>query len=150
MKFKFNLEKVLQHRKILENTAQVDYQEALAQLHIEERALQNLYDDIEQARTKSYEIQTGSSSLSTPGLLQKTEEFIVGQGFRIVQQKLKIAEAEKLVEARREILRTRAVDSKILEKLKEKLKAEQEKEAIRQEQLQQDEMALMRFRLKED
>ncbi|MNL89392.1 hypothetical protein D3C87_2196800 [compost metagenome] len=60
-----------------------------------------------------------------------------------------MAEAEKLVEARREILRQAAVDYKIMEKMRENKFEEYKAERLAQDQKDMDEQSILRFKPKE-
>jgi len=150
LKFNFKLQKVLEHRKILEDLAQKDFQEAVAAFHEEERKLEDLKTARHQAFQRRYDIQT--KGLQGSGLLsmQQIEIFIKGQDRRIEMQKAKVQEAENLVEAKREILRQKATEYKIIDKLKEKQRAEFIEERNRIEQKEIDELNVIRFDLKEN
>ncbi|MBK7960015.1 MAG: flagellar export protein FliJ [Bdellovibrionales bacterium] len=149
MKFKFNLEKVLSHRKTIENLAQIDFQEALALLKAEEVVLEKMKSEIVEARAKAYDIQTSKVMDQAPTRLQHIFLFIKGQAQKIKIQESKIQNFEKLVESHREILRSRVTESKILERLKHRKKSEFEKEQSRLEQIEADDMNLIRLRLRE-
>lgn len=147
MKFRFNLEKVLQHRQILEDLAQKDFQEAQANLNREIAKLEAIFKAVSDARDEAYRLQSEGGN-KTPALGQ-IDEFIRGQDFRKENQRQKIQECERLVESYREILRQRAIDTKIMKELKEKKKAEFAVEQKKREQKFVDEMNVMRFK-KED
>jgi flagellar FliJ protein len=144
MKFRFNLEKVLQHRKTLEDVAQRDFHEAQAALNIEIEKLKKIFTDVAEARERAYRLQSEGGS-TTPALAQ-IDEFIRMQDFRKERQQEKIKECESLVESLREILRQRAIDTKIMVELKEKKKAEFHVEQRKLEQKFVDEMNVTRFR----
>jgi flagellar FliJ protein len=147
MKFRFNLEKVLQHRQILEDLAQKDFQEAQANLNNEIAKLDKMNQDVIDARDEAYRLQS-EGGVKTPALSQ-IDEFIRGQDFRKERQHEKIKECERLVESYREILRQRAIDTKIMKELKEKKRMEFVAEQKKREQKFIDEMNVMRFK-KED
>lgn len=148
MKFKFNLQKVLDHRKIVESLAQKDFQEAQAQLAEEEKRLKNM----EETKTRAHEqagalVQQGGS----PGpALAQIHEFLKGQEVFIHRQKQKVFEAEKLVEAKREILRQKALDYKIMEKMRENKFAEYKAERLANDQKEMDEQSILRFQAKKE
>jgi flagellar FliJ protein len=142
-KFRFKLEKVLQHRKVLEDMAQRDLEEAVAQLISLENQVQKYHESITTARETAYQIQTQGGN---PGpALSQIDSFIKGQEVRIERENIKIKEQQSLVENLREILRQKAIDYKILEELREKKKQEFVKEQNRLEQKENDEMNSMRF-----
>jgi flagellar FliJ protein len=149
MKFKFGLEKILSHRKTIENLAQIDFQSALALLKAEELVLLKMKNEIVEARKKAYDTQTSKVLDQAPTRLQQIHLFIKGQLEKIKIQESKIQNFEKLVESHREILRTRVTESKILERLKHQKKAEFDHEQSRLEQIEADDMNLIRLRLRE-
>lgn len=146
MKFKFKLDKVLRHRKILEDLAQKDFQEAMAELNKQNEVLEQLRQAKSDARSRSYEqqSQTGGQVLES---LKQIHDFIILQDIRIEKQLQKIEECEKVVESRREILRQKAIDTKIIKKLEEKKKQQFTEEQQRLEQKEMDDNSNMRFEL---
>ena len=146
MKFKFKLDKVLRHRKILEDLAQKDFQEAMAELNKQNEILEQLRQAKADARARSYaqQSQTGGQVLES---LKQIHDFIVLQDIRIEKQLQKIEECEKVVESRREILRQKAIDTKIIKKLEEKKKQQFTEEQQRLEQKEMDDNSNMRFEL---
>lgn len=148
MKFKFNLQKVLDHRKIVESLAQKDFQEAQAQFSEEENRLKSM----EETKTRAHEqagdlVQQGGSQ--GPALTQ-IHEFLRGQEVFIQRQKQKLFEAEKLVEEKREILRQKALDYKIMEKMRENKFAEYRAERLANDQKEMDEQSILRFQAKKE
>lgn len=148
MKFKFSLQKVLENRKIKENLAQKDFQEALLLLNEETTRFQ----DMEKARTEAHN-QAGQLSqqggAQGPALVQ-IHEFIKGQEIRLQRQKQKIQEIENLVEAKREILRQAALEYKIMEKMRENKFEEYRQERLAQDQKEMDEQSILRFKAVKD
>ncbi|PIS10966.1 MAG: flagellar export protein FliJ [Bdellovibrio sp. CG10_big_fil_rev_8_21_14_0_10_47_8] len=143
MKFKFPLQKVLLHRKTLEDLAQRDFQEAMAVLNTEVAKLEKMRESIQTARESSFR-RLSDGGKASPALDQAFD-FIKGQDIRMERQGEKIKECESLVENLREILRQRAIDYKMIEKLKEKKMAEFKKEYRHKEQKNADELNVMRF-----
>lgn len=148
MKFKFGLEKVLNHRKILEDLAQRDYQEVLSVLNQKKKELEKMVLRILDARVEIHqlEVQSGFDMIER---VKQIQEFIKLQDIRIERQHVSVQEAEKLVEARQEILRQKAMDKKILERLKVKKKTDHQTEERRLAQKETDEMVSMRFKKQE-
>lgn len=144
MKFKFSLEKVLAHRKVVENLAQKDFQEALANYSQEEKKLHSMENQISVAHTRvdSLVKQGGHPG---PALVQ-IDEFIKGQKVLIEIQKEKLQSLEKLVEDKREILRQAALDYKIMEKMRENKFAEYRETRLKNDQKEMDEQAILRFK----
>ena len=143
MRFKFPLQKVLEHRKVLEDLAQKDFQEALALFVKEQKLLSTLQDQLRLAYDKIFQAQHSKSG-QTSEQLKQLSDFIIGQKVRMERQKAKIQECEKGVEALREILREKAVDYKIIERLRERKKTEFNEEVARLDQKEMDEIAILR------
>lgn len=146
--FKFPLQTVMDYRKTLENLAQRDFQEALGELYQAKGKLTDMFDQKTQAREQAFQTQIAGGT-SGPALNQ-VDEFMKGQDLRIDLQQAKIQEIEKRVEKLQEILRAKAIDYKIIEKLKERQKELFRIEKNKHEQKQTDEINVMRFRREEN
>lgn len=147
MKFNFRMQKVLEHRKVQENLAKTDFQVAQSRLNDEVEKLQNMIDQKKKARVKSFELETGAdipNSLRN-GILEESSRFQKLQDVRIEKQREIIAEWEKEVESKREILKTKAIEYKIIEKVKDKKKQQFIDEAKKKEQNENDEISILRF-----
>lgn len=144
MKFKFPLQKVLEHRKVKENLAQKDFQEAMMLLNEAKKHLDEMLGTKTQAHATAgnYANQGGAQG---PALTQ-IHEFLKGQEILIQRHKQKIQEIEKLVEAKREILRQTALEYKIMEKMRENKFEEYKAERLSQEQKENDEQSILRFK----
>ncbi len=143
MKFKFSLEKVLKHRNIQADLAQKDFLEAQAHLNAETKNLENMIqlknDSIAQRASHIKHSQTWTESVA------QINQFVTGQDLRIKRQNLRLTEIEKLVEAKREILRLALTEVKIIDKLREKKYEEYIREEAKKEQNELDELATLRF-----
>ncbi len=144
MKFKFPLEKVMQHRKVLEELAQKDFEEAQSELLAQKTKLQDMQDAVVRSREEAFRRQSEGGKAS-PVLVQ-SDEFIKGQDIRMERQREKIRECESLVENLREILRQKAIDYKIIEEFKERRFQEYKVERRKLEQKRVDDLNIMRFR----
>lgn len=147
MKFNFRMQKVLEHRKVQEDLAKADFQFSLSRLNTEIEYLQELVDQKKKARIKSFEIEK-SGNVPSPlrnGILEESSRFQNLQDVRIENQKLVIAEIEKEVESKREILKTKAIEYKIIEKVKDKKKQQFIEDANKSEQKENDEISILRF-----
>ena len=144
MKFRFPLQKVMQHRKTLEDLAQRDLQIALSELHKQESMLGEMQGSVKAARAGAFDTQSTGGQAS-PALVQ-VDEFLKGQDIRMGWQKEKIKECESLVENLREILREKAIDYKIIEGLRDRRLEDHKVEQNKREQKMTDEMNVMRFR----
>lgn len=144
MKFKFTLQKVLEHRKLIENLAQKDFQEVAAELAEQQAKLEQMYQDAHAAHTRAGEL-TQMGGAQGPALSQ-IHEYLKGQKIRITYQVVKVQEVEKLVEAKREVLRQSALDYKIIEKMRENKFEAYKAERNSQDQKEMDEQAILRFK----
>ncbi|KYG68493.1 flagellar export protein FliJ [Bdellovibrio bacteriovorus] len=144
MKFKFPLQKVLEHRKIKENLAQKDFQGAMLLLNKENELLEQMNEQVTGAHAQAGALahQGGAQG---PALSQ-IHEFLKGQQIRIQRQKQKVQEIEKLVEAKREILRQAAQEYKIMEKMRENKFEEYRLGRLAQDQKDMDEQSILRFK----
>ncbi len=141
------MQKVLEHRKIQEDLAKTDFQLALAKLNSEIEYLQSLVDQKKKARVKSFELEINASvpNALQNSILSDSNQFQKLQDVRIANQKLVVEENEKEVESKREILKTKAIEYKIIEKVKEKKKQQFVDEANKSEQKENDEISILRF-----
>jgi len=144
MKFKFPFQNVMQYRKTLENMAQREFQDSLAELHGLQKKLEELNQEIVDARDQRFKTEREGGK-SAPALGQ-AEDFIRGQVQRIAQQQAKIQECEKRVEKLREILREKAIDYKIIEGLKDRQNEQFQLEQNKLDQKRTDDLNTMRFR----
>lgn len=149
MPFRFPLQKVLEHRKTLEDLAQREFQQAQAELQARLGELGRLREALLDSTFEAGRVQTSGSSSATSSLKQ-IHEFQVLQRKKIEHQEAKVREAENLVEEKREILRQKAVDHKIMERLKERRFEEYRAEARDREQKESDETSVLRHRLKDE
>ena len=143
MKFKFKLASVKKHRALLKDLAQKDFE--LARLAVEKKLseINLMYQSIDQARLRSDELQSRPEAQSAP--LQQIEEFIVGQGLRIQKARLEVRELMAVQEEKQEILIEKVKDLKMLEKLEDKKRLEFKKELNKKNQIEADDMSIMRF-----
>jgi flagellar FliJ protein len=144
MKFKFPLQKVLEHRKIVENLVQKDFQEAVDAFTQEKNKLEQMFRQKTLAHeSASVLVKQGGSQ--GPALTQ-VHEFLRGHEVLIKKQELKVQEAEKLVEAKREILKQAAQDYKIIEKMRENQFEEYRQKRLSDDQKEMDEQSILRFK----
>jgi flagellar protein FliJ len=148
MKFKFSLQRVLDHRKIIEGLAQTDYQIALSQQLEEEKKLENMIKQLFDARANAALVQV-SGAHDAAEKLKQIYQFTVLQDRRIAQQRTRVENSKKGVEDKQEILRQRSSERKIIDKLKEKKKSDFIEEQKREEQKEMDEMSILRFKAKD-
>lgn len=144
MKFKFPLQKVLEHRKLRENLVQKDFQDAQALLQEQVNKLEKMNHQVTEAYERSGNLAKQGGAQG-PALME-IHEFLKGQRQRIQFQEQKVQEFEKLVEAKREILRQAAMDYKIMEKMRENKFEAYRQERIATEQKENDEQSILRFK----
>ena len=141
MKFKFNLEKVLQHRKIKEDLAKKGFMEAANAVALEERKLDHMKRDLRLAREESHNWQNIGG---TEGVrLQFIEEYIVGQTERIEHQISEVERSRVRLEEKRKVLVEAGREFKALDKLKERRQEEFTKTKNKLEQKRMDETSSM-------
>lgn len=143
MKFKFQMQKVLDHRQIKMDLARKDYLEAQAFLADEQKKLQEMIEVKNHSLT-----QRSSLAGQTTGWQEQVNQinhFLTLQDLRIAQQNERLLKIEKVVESRREILKDALTEVKIMERLKEKKKADFLQEVREKEAKELDEIASTRF-----
>ncbi|MES3039295.1 MAG: flagellar export protein FliJ [Bdellovibrionota bacterium] len=143
MKFKYSLEKVLKHREILESVAQREFQEMMGELVQAQNTLDGLFHQEKKARESLLVFQE-NSVVELPQHGTQLDHFLKLQALRIETQKTKVEAAQKRVEEKREILRAKAIDRKILVKHKEQKHELFTAEVNRKEQLEMDELSVLR------
>lgn len=144
MKFKFPLQKVLEHRKVKENLAQKDFQDAMMLLTKENEILAQMEEDKSAAHNRTG-VLAQQGGAQGPAFSQ-IHDFLRGQEIRLQRQKQKIQEIEKLVESKREILRQSVLEYKIMEKMRENKFEEYRHERLAQDQKENDEQSILRFK----
>lgn len=142
-KFQFRLQKVLQHRQILEQLAQADHMQAMSELNAEVQRLEELKEQKHGFFQRRFESQTrGGTNIAE---LSHIDLCIQGHDLRIKLQTQKVQEKEKLVEEKRQILSKAAQEVKIIEKLKEREKEAFMADFLKHEQAEADEHSVLRF-----
>lgn len=143
MKFKFSLEKVLNHRHIQMDLAKKEYMDAMNFLNDEKEILNNLVEAKIQAISER-SLLAGRG----PDWLLRAEQintFLKGQDLRIALQNERLLKIEKVVESRREILKDSLAEVKIMERLKENKKVDFLQEERNKENKELDEISTIRF-----
>lgn len=142
MKFKFSLEKVLtqrnlqvdlERRRFLDKKNEFDQEtEKLNQM------IQLKHDTINQ---RQQEVESNHHWQNDVSMMN---EFLTGQDLRIENQNKRLKSLEKEVEVLRQILLKALTEARMVEKLKEKKKAEFIKEMLDSEQKELDEIVSIR------
>jgi flagellar FliJ protein len=117
VKFKFGFEKILEHKRSLENAARRDYNDCLQKVEASEKELRELYDSIEQSRKRCHDLQTAGGMQSVA--LGQIDQFIHGQKIRIEIHKKKLRELKAIAEEAQDVVLAAAKERKIYEKLRE-------------------------------
>lgn len=143
MKFKFSLEKVLRQRNIEVEIAQKNFIDAQRAYEQEQDRLNQMINLKQQSIAERYQLTQGQGHWLNR--VDQINEFLVGQDQRIKNQNQRLSEFEKVVESKREILKVALTEAKIIEKLKEKKKAEFVSKIMKEEQAELDELAVLRF-----
>jgi flagellar FliJ protein len=146
MKFKFRLQKVLEHRRRLEDEAKRTYFEAQAKTREALDKLESLYVAIDDVRARASHLQSAGGGAQTIFSLQDTDLFIRGQKLRIEAQRKVVRELKQIEEQEQEVLIARAMDRKALEKLKEKRLQEFRTEIDLKEAAEADDMNVIRYK----
>lgn len=146
MKFKFVLEKVLKHKKILEEQAKKDFGLVSAKLREQEQYLINLEADLKTAYENKFQIQQSGGAVAS--YLEFFHYYYISQKKLIENQKNIIAGLAKILEDKRLYLVQMAREHKTFVMLREKKKIEFNKELKKREQKHLDEMNIMRQELR--
>ena len=147
MKFKFNLQKVLEHRKVLENIVQKNFQDAIGILNELQAKLQEMETQSDEARVRAFTLQSEGGNAGAG--LSQINDFLKNHKILIQMQVSKIRAQEKIVEEKRDLLRQAAVDTKVIATFKEKKFDEFKKKMDDEEQKEMDEQSVLRFKHKD-
>lgn len=139
MAFKFKMQKVLDYRQQLEEEAKVRLADAQNNLLRCRRTLEELGTRIAEAESKAYEV-------SQPGERWLHDQYL--KGLRSDHRALAMQERmlAQIAEEARRALAERAIDRKVLEKLKEKHKIQFTRQEQKQELNFNDEIATIRHK----
>lgn len=146
MKFKFSYEKLLSHKRTLEEIAQKNFAEAQHRLDDAKKDLEDLYQAVDDVRARAFDLERKGGASQLVGTT--TDEFVNGQKIRIEMQKTVVREKMWDVEHRQEELLQAVREKKTLEKLREKKLAEFKQELKRKELKEVDDLVTMRFHKK--
>ena len=143
MKFNFSLQKVLDHRHIIMDLARKDYLEAQSFLVTEQKILEEMIEV--KRRSLAQRSSLAGSSSGWQDSVNQINNFLSGQDLRIANQNERLLKIEKVVESRREILKDALIEVKIMERLKEKKKADYLQDVSQREAKELDEISSTRF-----
>lgn len=144
MAFRFSLEKILDHRKIKENIAQKEFQEARYAIVLEEDRLSEMRSVLASSYRLSQEQLGARSQLA----LIQAYEFQIGQRERIKLQEQKIKDLEVILESKRQALLALSIDRRVIEKHRENKEEEFNFEERKAEADTTDEANVLRHRFR--
>lgn len=147
MKFKFHLEKVLNHKKILEDQAKKDFGEISKKLRDQEQFLKNIEADLTTAYQNKFQVQQTGGVITS--YLEFFHNYYLSQKKLIENQKKIVQGLTKILEEKRLFLVQAAREHKTFNMLKDKKIIEFKKELNKREQKRIDEMNIMRQELRE-
>lgn len=145
MAFVFRLQKVLEHRRRLEDEARRDFMIAQENTRQAMKQLEDMYVAIDLARSRGHNMVTGSPDPRMAPTLQHVDLFINGQKLRIGHHRTKIRDLKGEEERLQDLLVQAAREKKTLEKLREKHLQEYREERARREQEEADDLSVMRY-----
>lgn len=143
-KFKFAFDKLLDHKRTLEDVARREYFEAQRLVDIAKKELEEMYKRIDDSRARAHDIETAGGRQAPT--LSQIDEFINLQKIRIERHRLKIRELNAVAEQKQELLIEAAKERKTLEKLREKRMEEYDLQAKLAEMKEVDELVVTRFK----
>lgn len=146
MGFKYRLEKVLKHRKSLEDLAKRNFLEAKAVLNEEEDLLNKFYESIHQSQEQRHNLVSLGGNAGEK--LSQISDYIKGTEVKIERQKNIIKKQLAIVEERQRALQAAAIEYKMVEKLKERQYTAYRENEKKLEQKEQTEMANSRFEMR--
>ena len=143
-RFTFRLQTVLEHKQRLEELAQLDHAQAQAIQVREERSLGQLHDaedrGFAELERQRFDVRLDIESLRF-GMT-----YLDALKVQITRQEQVVGRVRKATDTKREQLVGAMQDRKVLERLREKQRADFDKEMARREAAEQDEMVVMRHR----
>lgn len=140
MSFRFNLQKVLDYREQLEEEAKVKLSRAEASVRNGEKLYNSLREELENAEDNS------RGKVMQYGERWLHDQYLKGLRGDLKQAALNLRMLRQVAEEARKLLAARAIDRKLLDKLKEKQKREFIKAEQKQEQYFNDEIATIRYK----
>jgi flagellar protein FliJ len=143
MKFKFSLEKVLNHRHLQVDLAKRDFIQAQNNLSAAEKIRDAMV--LEKEKNIAHRSEIVRTQTQWQDQVQQINLYLSGQDLRIARQNESLKKLEKEVESYREILLKAQTEAKMMERLKEKKKEEFMKAFYDNESKELDEIATLRY-----
>jgi flagellar FliJ protein len=144
MKFEFSFDRLLQHKKRIEDEARRHFNEAQGKVDKAQEQLNTMYNQVDRTRLRTVELsERGGAAVPELSLLN---EFIIGQRTRIENQRAMIRDLAAEAERLQDILVGTARERKTLEKLREKRLEDFKKARKKKEMKEVDELVVTRFK----
>jgi flagellar FliJ protein len=144
VKFEFTFEKLLGHKRTLEDVARREWSEAKAKVDAAMKILEEMYQLIDSSRLRAGEISSEGGAQTVA--LSQIDTFISGQKIRIERHRATLRELLGELERRQELLVEAAKERKTLEKLKERRLEEYKLARKKRELKRMDELVVTRFK----
>jgi len=145
IKFRFSYESLLEHRKLEEEVARRDFNEAFRLLEEQKEKYRKLYAMLHGAEAESFTLQGSPERVQISKLIE-LNDFMAGQKIKIAKQREIVINHTQIVEGKQDILINAAKETMILEKLKEKQYGAYKKAVAKKEAKLTDEIVVMRFK----
>jgi flagellar FliJ protein len=146
MAFRFRLEKVLKHRKSLEQLAQKDFLEAQAELLEAKEKLNSLYQEVDKAHERRHNLVLAGGNQGEE--LSQIHNYIKGVEVLIERQKTGVMEKMSKVEKMQLALQHAAIEYKVIEKLESRQHEQYRRDEKKLEEKVLTEMTTARFNLR--
>lgn len=140
-KFKFRLQGLLKYKGHLEQIAKQDMAQAVADVLACEQRITRLQ---EEKISAADQLETLVEKGMAAGQFNRYRQFITSLDQMIMVERNRKIELEKILEAKRDILKQRTIEKKSLERLKEKQTREYTHEMLKEEQKELDEIASLK------
>ncbi|MBR4741772.1 MAG: flagellar export protein FliJ [Desulfovibrio sp.] len=141
MAFQFRLEKILRYREQLEEDAKIRFAQAETKVQAAQNKRDALANDLELARKKAQE-----NPLMTAAEFWVSDQYQRGLEYDLNAAELELKLALQVKEEAQKMLTERAIEKKMLVKLKERQQTVWNHEEKRHEQLFNDEIATVRYK----
>ncbi len=141
MPFHFKMQKVLDYREQLEEEAKVDLAHKQKLLEEARELFERLRAELRQSEDRLFE-----SALVPQQERWLLEQYVKGLKGDVAQAALQARMQEQLVDEARKLLAARAIERKLLDKLKERQKQQYLREEQLKEQRVNDETATLRYK----
>lgn len=140
MPFKFSMQKVLDYREQLEEEAKVRLAKAENDLRIAESKFEKIKTELKEAESQCI------GKVMNSGERWIHDQYLKGLRKDIEEAVMQTRLMRQVAEESRKYLAMRAMDKKLLDKLKERQKRQFDRHELKQEQIFNDEIATIRYK----